>query len=157
MRAKSITGSSLSLIFCVAGYIAYAYAISNDNRILIILTALIYFFPLFVDFCEDFQSLRIGNANVFWALVVCFAIGIIHLVLLLSCLIIIPANSFQESVSPGIRMLIIILPIASLPIKFYPLGVCIMQLFNRNFGKRRITQYAHKKANNYKKGKVDIK
>ncbi|MBQ6999565.1 MAG: hypothetical protein IJN67_00795 [Oscillospiraceae bacterium] len=135
MKDKSLTGTSLSLVFCMSGYIAYVYAVMKQNTALILVASLIYFLPLFIDFSEDLQTTRVGNPYMFRVLVVCFCIGLVYATVLFSYLAIFE-GSFTDPLPRFMRFLVILLPVACLPIKAYPLGVKIMQLANRNRGRR---------------------
>lgn len=135
MKDKSLTGLSLALVFCISGYIAYVYAVLAQNTTLVLIASLIYFLPLFIDFSEDIQTTRIGNPYMFWVLVFCFCIGLIYAIVLFSYLAIFN-GSFSDPLPWIMRFLVILLPVVCLPIKAYPFGVKIMQLANRNKGKK---------------------
>ena len=133
MKDKSLTGSSLALVFCVSGYIAYVYAVLAQNTTLVLIASLIYFFPLFIDFSEDLQATRIGDPRMFWVLIACFGVGLVYTIVLFSYLAIFN-GSFSDPLPRVMRFLVILLPVVCLPIKAYPLGVKIMQLANRSRG-----------------------
>lgn len=133
MPSKTLTGTVLTFVFAVVAYITYVVAIATKEKNWIVISALVYFLPIFVDYIETIQTTRAPTKKHFIFTIVCFFIGVIYLIILLSFLSILKENMEQE---PHLisKLLLTILPAVCIPIKGYPLFTNIMQLYNRTVG-----------------------
>ncbi len=132
MNEKSLVSVSLLFAFSIVGYITYVRAVLDQDSSMIIITSLIYFFPIFIGFADDIQSLMIGNRHLFVMLLVCFLIGLLYTCSLWAYLSLNMQNFNNIKISVFMRALLIVLPVSCIPIKGYPLFVKIMQLYNRS-------------------------
>lgn len=130
MKGKSLTGASLSLAFCLSAYLVYVDAVQHNDKARILVAALIYFSPLFIEFCENLQNMRFPSRPVFWFFLICFVLGLVFLIFLFAHLSI---DSIDKSnFSSFEKFLFSFLPGTSLPIKLYSYIVAIAQVVNRN-------------------------
>lgn len=131
MSGKTLLGTVLNFSFGLAAYVTYVISILQDNKSWIVISALIYFLPLFVEFVEGFEEVSSEHRSVFAFLLICLLIGIAYIVLLLSYLSALGENSGKE-LSGWMRFFVAAIPIVCVPIKAIPLMVKIAQQQNRS-------------------------
>ena len=132
MKTKSLVGSSLTFIFCLAAYIVYVFSIMQNNKNWIAIAALIYFLPLFVDFMEDFESTFVEHKKVFLLFIGCIISAVVYLAVLLSYLALVE-DGISESAMFVFKLFLVVVPVVCLPIKAYPAVMGLMQKYKRLF------------------------
>lgn len=133
MGNKSLLGNALALGFSLAAYIIYIFSMVNSDTKWMLITAFIYFLPIFVDFAEDMQAV-VFKKKLWFKLCIClFAVGLLYFIFLFSYLSL-PEDMSGGFVSDVLKVSLVIIPAVCLPIKVYPLSVTVMQLYNRMFG-----------------------
>lgn len=132
MKTKSLVGSSLTFVFCLAAYIVYVFSIMQNNKNWIAIAALIYFLPLFVDFIEDFESTFVEHKKVFLIFIGCIISAILYLAVLLSYLALVE-DGISGAAMFVFKLFLVVVPVVCLPIKAYPVVVGLMQKYKRLF------------------------
>ncbi|MBQ3603963.1 MAG: hypothetical protein IJA02_08995 [Clostridia bacterium] len=129
MASKSLLSSTLSLSFFIAAYASYISAIIEQNSSWIVVSALIYFIPMFVNFVDDFQNVKIHKKSHLIFLIACLILGFIYVAFLVSYIS--AFGSAEQGVPIIVKVLLIVLPVVCIPLKAYPFIVTVMQIFNR--------------------------
>lgn len=132
MKTKSLVGSSLTFVFCLAAYIVYVFSIMQNNKNWIAIAALIYFLPLFVDFIEDFENTFVEHKKVFLIFIGCIISAILYLAVLLSYLALVE-DGISGAAMFVFKLFLVVVPVVCLPIKAYPVVVGLMQKYKRLF------------------------
>lgn len=131
--SKSFLGTTLTFVFAVVAYITYINALFAKNTGWMIVSAFVYFFPVFVEFIEEFQNTRFDKKWKIVLMSICAIISIACMILLFVYLSI--ETDGNTTVSIVWKILLTVCPIACIPLKAYPMITVFFQWYNRNFDK----------------------
>lgn len=133
MRTKTILSTSLSFSFTLAAYVMYIVAVAGQNKNWIVISALVYFLPLFVEFADDLYNVTLKKKWHLILIICCFVLAVLYISFLLSYI-----SLFEENMTEVIfticKIFIIALPSVCIPLKAYPFFSSLMQWYNRCMG-----------------------
>ncbi|MBE6572769.1 MAG: hypothetical protein E7652_00070 [Ruminococcaceae bacterium] len=127
--SKSVTGAVISFIFTVVAYVSYVFALWAGDSSWIVVAALIYFFPVAIDYIETMQTMSFHKKWLIVVTIVFFIIAVIYLIVLLSYLSVVKE---VPSISLVWKTVLVACPVICIPIKGYPIFVSICQWYNRS-------------------------
>jgi Kef-type K+ transport system membrane component KefB len=131
---KSLLGTSLSFVFAVVAYITYLHALLSGNTGWMIVSALVYFFPVFVEFIEELQNTRFNKKWQIILMSICALISLVCMIMLFVYLSI--ETDGNDTISKVWKIILAVCPVACIPLKAYPMMTAFFQWYNRNIDKQ---------------------
>lgn len=127
---KSLLSSTLTLVFAIVAYATYVFALLGQHTAWMIVSAVLYFFPVFTEFFDELPGIRVGKKWQLVGLVVCVICAIFCLVSMLVFLTL----ASEESVHVHIvfKWVMAMLPVTCIPVKAIPFIQALYQWCNRN-------------------------
>ena len=132
--SKSILGTSLQVAFTLAAYVMYIFAVYNQSSNWIYITALIYFFPIFVGYADSIQGIKMKYKWLFVLSIILIFISVLYIAFLLLYLNLNMQN-MNTSMASVFQVIIVVVPVVCIPMRAFPLAEAIMQYHSRSFSK----------------------
>ena len=132
--SKTILGTSLQAAFSISAFVLYTYAVYNQNQNWIIITALVYFLPIYISFIDDIQNKRLLYKGIYILIVAVIAVSVVYIAFLFMYLSL-KSQNMNADMLIVFQRIILIAPSMCIPMKVYPLVKVLIQYRNRNFEK----------------------
>ena len=127
---KSLLGTTLVLVFSLVAYAVYVYALLTQNNAWTVVSALLYFFPVYTEFLEEFPNIRVDKKWQLMGMIACVVSATLCLVSMFIFLSLVSDGS--STVHIVFKIVLAILPVTCIPIKTIPFIQALYQWYNRN-------------------------